>query len=147
MRREYPMHPIIGVGGVIFNGDSVLLALRNQEPGRGQWSLPGGAVELGETLMEALKREIREETSIEIKVGGLIRVLDRIIYDDEKRVRYHYVIVDYWGKMVSGNLQAGSDISEAGFVPLGEISAIGMNKLVVETIFMAVSMRDNPAGG
>jgi mutator protein MutT len=96
MKREYPEHPIMGVGGVIFHDQSVLLVRRNQEPAIGQWSLPGGAVELGETLDEALKREIQEEVSIKIEIGGLVRVLDRIIYDQEKRIRFHYVIADYW---------------------------------------------------
>ena len=97
MKREYPEAPIVGVGGVIFKDSSVLLVKRGQEPGKGQWSLPGGAVELGETLTHALKREILEEASINIEVGGLIRLLDRIVHDRQKRVQYHYVIVDKWG--------------------------------------------------
>jgi ADP-ribose pyrophosphatase YjhB (NUDIX family) len=97
LKREYPKSPIVGVGAVIFDGASVLLAQRGQEPAKGTWSLPGGAVELGEKLVDALKREILEEIGIEIEVGGLVRVLDRIVRDGKKRIQYHYVIVDYWG--------------------------------------------------
>ena len=118
MKREYPESPIVGVGGVIFDGASVLLAKRGHEPAKGTWSLPGGAVELGEKVIDALKREIREEIGIEIQVGGLIRVLDRIIQDEERRIRYHYVIVDYWGWKTSGEPKPGSDTSDICFVPL-----------------------------
>ncbi|MFH1490346.1 MAG: NUDIX domain-containing protein, partial [Pseudomonadota bacterium] len=97
MKREYPESPIVGVGAVIFKDNKVLLVKRAKEPGKGLWSLPGGALELGESLVDGLKREISEEVSIEIEVGGLVRVLDRILRDQEERVRYHYVIVDYWG--------------------------------------------------
>jgi mutator protein MutT len=141
MKREYPEHPIMGVGGVIFHDQSVLLVRRNQEPAIGQWSLPGGAVELGETLDEALKREIQEEVSIKIEIGGLVRVLDRIIYDQEKRIRFHYVIADYWGWMVSGEPHPASDISDARFVSLGQVQKMGVHEEVEETIVMGFDMR------
>jgi len=143
MKREYPESPIIGVGGVIFHEDSVLLVKRAQEPGIGQWSFPGGAVELGETLIEALKREIYEETSLEIEVKGLVRVLDRIITDQEKRVQYHYVIIDYWAWKVSGKLHPASDISDACFVPLNQVQHMGVQQPVEETILMALTLRSN----
>ncbi|MBU2499203.1 MAG: NUDIX hydrolase [Proteobacteria bacterium] len=141
-KREYPDRPIIGVGGVIFDHSSVLLVKRNQEPGKGEWSLPGGAVELGETVVEALKRELREEASIEVEVFGLIRLLDRIVYDRNKRVRYHFVIADYWGEVVSGLPTPGSDISDLCFVPPNEVAKLGVHKDVKETILMAMAMRD-----
>src|SRR3989304_272920 len=97
VRREYPNSPIIGVGAIIFNGDQVLLAKRGQEPGKGLWTLPGGVVELGECLEEAVKREILEELSVEIRICGLVRLLDRIVRDEAGKIRYHYVIADYWG--------------------------------------------------
>ena len=115
MKREYPDRPIIAVAGVIFHDRDVLLALRDQAPGKGQWSLPGGAVELGEPLSAALKREIREEVSIEIEIGGLITLVERIILDSHRAVRFHYVIADYWGWLVSGEPRAGSDIREVRF--------------------------------
>lgn len=142
-KREYPDRPIIGVGGVIFDHSSVLLVKRNQEPGKGEWSLPGGAVELGETVVEALKRELREEASIEVEVFGLIRLLDRIVYDRNKRVRYHFVIADYWGEVVSGLPTPGSDISDLCFVPPNEVAKLGVHKDVKETILMALAMRDD----
>ncbi len=147
MKREYPDSPIVGVGGVIFDGATVLLAKRGQEPAKGTWSLPGGAVELGEKVIEALKREIREEIGIEIGVGGLIRVLDRILRDEDKRIRYHYVIVDYWGWKVSGEAKPGSDTSEICFVPLEEIRKKDIHKEVLETILMAGKLREKGATG
>jgi 8-oxo-dGTP diphosphatase len=142
LKREYPEAPIVGVGGVVFDGALVLLAKRGQEPAKGTWSLPGGAVELGEKAVDALKREIREEIGIEIEVGGLIRVLDRIIQDEEKRIRYHYVIVDYWGWKVSGEAKPGSDTSDICFVPLKEIQKKDIHREVQETILMAVELRE-----
>ena len=142
MKREYPESPIVGVGGVIFDGASVLLAKRGQEPVKGTWSLPGGAVELGEKVIDALKREIREEIGIEIQVGGLIRVLDRIIQDEERRIRYHYVIVDYWGWKTSGEPKPGSDTSDICFVPLEEIQKKDIHREVQETILMAAKLRE-----
>ena len=132
----------MGVGGVIFDGASVLLAKRGQEPAKGTWSLPGGAVELGEKLIDALKREIREEIGIEIQVGGLIRVLDRIVRDEERRVRYHYVIVDYWGWKTSGEPKPGSDTSDICFVPIEEIQKRDIHREVEETILMAAKLRE-----
>ena len=142
MKREYPESPIIGVGGVIFEGASVLLAKRGQEPAKGTWSLPGGAVELGEKVLDALKREIREEVGIQIEVGGLIRVLDRILCYQERRIRYHYVIVDYWGWKISGEPKPGSDTSEICFVPLKDIRKKDIHREVLETILMADRLRE-----
>jgi 8-oxo-dGTP diphosphatase len=142
MKREYPERPIVAVGGIIFHEDTVLLVKRNREPSRGEWSLPGGAVELGERLEEALKREIREEVSIEIGIGGLVRLLDRVLPDREGEVRFHYVIADYWGWRVSGHPHAASDISEAHFVTLKEARKLGIHKEVEATILMGMKMRD-----
>jgi mutator protein MutT len=141
LKREYPDSPIVGVGAVIFDGATVLLAKRGQEPAKGTWSLPGGAVELGEKVVDALKREIREEIGIEIEVGGLVRVLDRILHDEEKKIRYHYVIVDYWAWKVSGEAKPASDTSDICFVPLEEIEKKDIHKDVRETIFMAAELR------
>lgn len=141
VRREYPHSPIVGVGGIIFREERVLLAQRGQDPGKGVWTLPGGVVELGECLEEALKREILEELSVTIRVCGLVRLLDRIILDEAGRVRYHYVIADYWGYAVSGQLRPGSDVTDAGYVPLADVHGLGLQQEVVETILMAVRMR------
>ena len=141
MKRTYPEYPIVGVAAVLFQGDSVLLARRNKEPGKGQWSLPGGAVELGETLEEALRREIREEVSLEIEIGGLVRLIDRILYDEQKRVQYHYVIVDYWGEILSGTPKARSDISEIRFTDLNRLDDETIHEEVKETILQSSDMR------
>ena len=147
MRRQYPEAPIIGVGGVIFRDASVLLVKRDQEPGKGEWSLPGGVVELGETLTDALKREIREEVSINIEIGGLVRLLERIFHDRQKRVQYHYVIADYWGWMISGKLRPESDVSDARFVTLNQLQKMGTHHLVEETIRMAIARRTSQDEG
>jgi 8-oxo-dGTP diphosphatase len=142
MRREYPGAPIVGVGGIVFQGHLVLLAKRAQDPGKGVWTLPGGVVELGETLEDAVKREILEEASITIQIGGLARLLDRIVRDEAGRVQYHYIIADYWAWRVSGELRPGSDISDARFVPLDEVPRMGLHNEVVETILTAARMKD-----
>ena len=123
MKREYPEQPVVAVGAAVFSGSSVLLVQRDQEPGLGQWTLPGGAVELGESLCDAIKRELLEEASIRIGVGGLIKVFDRVDRDLDGGVRYHYVLVDYWGWIVSGTPYPGSDVSKVRMVPLGELDA------------------------
>lgn len=141
MKREYPDHPVVGVGGVIFHENRVLLARRARNPGKGAWSFPGGAVEIGEPVLDALHRELWEEVSIRVEIGGLVRVLDRIQVDENGRVRFHYVIIDYWGWLVSGSLQPGSDVSEAVFTPLDQIRAFEVHHDVEETAFMALAMR------
>jgi len=95
MAREFPSHPIVGVGAVVVDGESVLLIRRGQEPLKGEWSLPGGAVELGETLDAAIVREVREETGLDIAVGPVVEVLDRLRLASDGRVRFHYVLIDF----------------------------------------------------
>jgi 8-oxo-dGTP diphosphatase len=112
------------VGAVILDGDRVLLVQRGQEPLKGQWSLPGGVVEIGETLHEALAREVREETSLEVVVGPVVEVLDSIRRDAEGRAEYHYVIVDYACHLRSGTPSrpvGGTDADEVRWVAIGEL--------------------------
>jgi mutator protein MutT len=110
-RREYPDRPIVGVGAVVIRDGQVLLVQRAQEPLSGKWTLPGGAVELGETLEEAVVRELREETGLEVRVLELVEAFERIARDESDRPRYHYVLLDYLCVPVSGDLLAGSDVS------------------------------------
>ncbi len=122
MKRHYPEQPVIGVGAVIFRQDAVLLVRRGQEPARGSWTLPGGAVEVGETLRAALIRELAEETGLAVEVLGVSAVLERIFRDDGGAVAYHYVLVDFLCRWVGGEPRAASDITAARFVPLAELS-------------------------
>jgi mutator protein MutT len=103
----------VGVGAVIVDEGKVLLVKRKYEPLKGQWSLPGGMVEIGETLETALAREMLEETALRVDVGPVIEVFDRIMRDEERRVRYHFVLIDYLCWPAGGSLQAGSDVEEA----------------------------------
>ncbi|MPZ17941.1 MAG: NUDIX domain-containing protein [Luteitalea sp.] len=110
--RSYPKQPIVGVGAVVIDEGRVLLVRRATEPQAGQWSLPGGRVELGETLTAAVARELHEETGVEIDVGPSVEVLDRIVHDANRRVQYHYVLVDFLCTVRGGTRRAGSDVSE-----------------------------------
>ena len=110
--RAYPSRPIVGAGAVIFVDGRVVLIRRRYEPLAGQWSLPGGTVEIGETLEAAVAREVREETGLLVDVGPVVEVFDRILLDHERKVRYHYVLVDYLCRVVGGRLAHGSDVSD-----------------------------------
>src|SRR5712691_3711390 len=111
--RQDPERPIVGVGGVIVDEGKVVLIRRLYEPLKGHWSLPGGMVEVGEALEAALAREMLEETGLVVDVGPVIEVFDRITRDKQRRVRYHFVLIDYLCWRVTGDLQAGSDVDAA----------------------------------
>lgn len=111
--REYPAHPIVGVSVLVFKDNKILLVQRKREPLKGQWSLPGGVVELGETVRDAAQREIREECHVEIEIIKTLDVLDRIFYDADGRVQYHYILVALLARYKSGELHADSDIEAA----------------------------------
>ncbi len=123
MRREYPDRPVVGVGGVVVRAGAVLLVERAAEPLKGRWTLPGGVVEVGETLEAALVRELREETGLEVRVLELVEVLDRITPDDAQRVRYHYVLLDYLCEPSAGEARAGSDVAAVAWVQPEEFAA------------------------
>lgn len=127
MQREFPEAPLVGVGAVVLETIDdqlcVLLVLRGSEPLKGHWSLPGGLLELGETLTEAVQREVREETGLAVEPLELVELLDRIHRLDEpggKRVRYHYVIADYLCRVTGGALRAGSDADAVRWAPRNE---------------------------
>ncbi len=110
MGREYPEFPIVTVGLIVRRGDRVLIVQRGKEPSKGRWSIPGGAVEVGESLREAGKREVAEECGIEVRVGDLVGVFENIIADGDGRPRYHYVMIDFYADYVKGEVKPSSDV-------------------------------------
>jgi len=116
MRREYPEAPIVGVGAVIVKGDQLLLIRRANEPSRGRWSIPGGTVELGETLAQAAIREVGEECQLEVEIGDVLSTFDMIQRDERGRIRYHYVLIDLAARYVSGEPVAGTDALDVRWV-------------------------------
>jgi ADP-ribose pyrophosphatase YjhB (NUDIX family) len=113
MKREFPELPLVGVGAIIIEGDRVLLVKRAHPPIQGQWSIPGGVLEVGETVREAAVREAREETGLIVEPGELLGVYDRILRDAERRVQYHYVLIDFLCRPVGGEVLAATDAAEA----------------------------------
>lgn len=127
-RREYPERPVVGVGGVVLRDARVLLVQRANEPLAGQWSLPGGAVELGETLEEAVVRELKEETGLVVRVVELVEAFERIIRDASGRSRYHYVLLDYLCQLVEGTARAGSDVQAVAWATPEEFDRYALSE-------------------
>jgi ADP-ribose pyrophosphatase YjhB (NUDIX family) len=143
--REYPERPIVGIGGVIVDAGKVVLIRRKYAPLQGQWSLPGGGVEVGETLEAAVAREMLEETGLDVVVGPVIEVFDRIMRDDEERVRYHYVLIDYLCWPIAGELRAGSDVDAAIWVDPADLPPYRLTAKATAVIERALQLaRDAP---
>ncbi len=134
MSRRFPDRPIVAVGAVIIAPEGVLLVRRGQPPLMGEWSLPGGAVETGETVAAALLREVREETGLNVHVGPLLGVFDRIHHDDQGRVEYHYVLIDFLCTAVGGTLRAGSDTADALWALPSELSDYGLSESAIAVV-------------
>jgi len=124
LKRDYPDRPLLGVGAVIVRNEQVLVVRRSHPPLQGQWSVPGGLVETGETTREALIREIREETSLIVEPLDLVEVFERILRDGDSRVQYHFVVIDYLCRIVSGEACPGTDVSEIRWVPLEKLQEL-----------------------
>ena len=140
--RLYPPRPIVGVGAVIVHEGRVVIVKRRHEPLAGRWSLPGGTLELGETLETGVAREMLEETGLEVEVGPLIGVFDRIITDDEQRVRYHFVLVDYLCWPTGGVLQASSDVEAAALVNPGGLGGYNLTEKAQSVILQALALNE-----
>ena len=132
MRREYPVAPIVAVGVIIREDDRIVLIRRDQEPARGVWTFPGGAVELGESLHDAARREALEETGLRVELGDVVTVIDHVARDEAGRVRYHYVIVDYFARPVGGSLQSATDVSDARWFCLADLDGLDMTEKAEE---------------
>ncbi len=128
MRREYPAAPVIAVGVIIRDGDRMVLVRRDKEPSRGRWTFPGGAVELGESLYDAARREALEETGLHVELGKVASVIDNVVRDGTGRIRYHYVIVDYMARPTGGTLRPGTDVSHARWVRLADLDTLDITE-------------------
>lgn len=145
--REYPERPLVGIGGVIIDCGRTLLIRRGSEPLRGEWSIPGGTLELGETLEQGVAREVLEETGIEVRVLELIEVFDRIYAEDgliaarvQKKPRFHYVIADYLCERIGGEPRAGSDVTDVAFAREDELVKYHLTETATRILKKAFAM-------
>jgi 8-oxo-dGTP diphosphatase len=122
--RRYPKYPLLGVGALIFEGDRILMAQRGRQPLMGLWSLPGGLVETGESLESAIRREVREETGLEVRPLGVLKIFERIMRDADGVPEYHYVLIDYICRVTGGTLCAGDDACCAEWVRRRELNKL-----------------------
>jgi ADP-ribose pyrophosphatase YjhB (NUDIX family) len=135
--RRFPARPVPGVGALIIENDRILLIERGREPLKGYWSLPGGAVETGERLEAALRREVREETGLEVAVLHLIEVFERIMHNADGRPEYHYILMDYICGPTGGTLRAADDASRAEWFSENEITALKITEGTLPVIAKA----------
>ena len=147
MAREYPDRPVVGVGGVVIENGRALLIKRGSEPLLGQWSIPGGTLELGESLQQGVQRELLEETGLEVEVLEMIEAFDRIFLDpaaakveDRSRPKYHYVIVDYLCERLGGEAQAGSDVTEIAYATEAELEKFHLTSTATRVLQRAFAM-------
>jgi ADP-ribose pyrophosphatase len=133
-RRQYPKHPIVGVGVLICKEDRYLLIKRAAEPDAGLWSIPGGLVEVGERIEEAALREAEEETGLKVELIERIGVVDKIIKDLTGELKYHFIIIDYLAKPISGTLKAMDDALDAIWVEKKEFKNYSLTPSLVELL-------------
>ena len=145
--REYPDRPVVGVGGVIIDQGRTVLIRRGSEPLLGEWSIPGGTLEIGETLQQGVARELLEETGIEVRVLDLIEVFDRIYLDnkaaprqDKRKPRFHYVIADYLCERIGGELRAGSDVTDVALAREEELVRFHLTETATRILKKAFAM-------
>jgi ADP-ribose pyrophosphatase YjhB (NUDIX family) len=138
--RRYPDRPVVGVGAVVIDAGSVVLIKRRFEPLAGQWSLPGGTLELGETLAAGVAREVFEETGLDVDVGEVVEVFDRILLDPDARVRYHFVLIDYLCRPRGGTLAAGSDVADARWVRPADLPSFRLTPKATAVVERALAL-------
>ncbi len=141
--REYPARPMVGVGAVVWDGGRVLLARRGKPPAKGSWSLPGGLVELGETVEEAVQREVREECGIEVAVADLLGVFEPLYREPDGRILYHYVVLDFLAHHRGGELHAGDDAADGRWVApadLGKYDLLPATRDMIERALVRVGV-------
>jgi mutator protein MutT len=134
MNREYPDRPFVGVGAIIVENGRVALIKRGHAPAAGEWSIPGGTMEAGETVREAVVREAREETELVVEPGELLGVFDRLLRDPDGRARYHYVLIDFQCRRIGGELKAGGDAAEARWFTAEEVAKLPLPEDTAEVI-------------
>ena len=139
--REYPSRPVVGVGAVVVDRGRVLLVRRGNEPLKGHWSLPGGAVDVGETLRDAIRREVREETGLEVEPRAIVEVLDRISADPDGSTRFHYVLIDFVCDPVGGTLCCASDAAEALWVDISAVADYGLGEPAMTVVHKAIALQ------
>jgi 8-oxo-dGTP diphosphatase len=148
--REYPDRPVVGVGGVVIVDGRALLIRRGSEPLRGQWSIPGGMLELGESLEQGVSRELLEETGLVVRVLELIEVFDRVYFDEKnanpKSPKFHFVIVDYLCERMSGQALAGSDVTHVAYAREDELEDYSLTETAIRILKKAFAMDRLRAG-
>jgi 8-oxo-dGTP diphosphatase len=137
IRREYPVAPLVGVGALIIDGGRIVLVRRGKPPAQGEWSIPGGLVQLGETLNEAVAREALEETGLEVRPEVMVELLERIFPDEQGRTRYHYVLADFSCRVIGGTLLAGSDAAEARWACREDLERFNLAPITMKVIVKA----------
>lgn len=143
MKREYPDFPLVGVGAIIIDDGRVLLVKRGHPPLAGEWSIPGGVLEVGETLREAAIREAREETCLTVEPADLLGVYDRVLRDDEGRILYHYVLIDFLCRRVSGEARAADDADEVRWFTPEETGKLALPEDTAEVIRLGFQKADS----
>lgn len=138
--REYPDRPIVAVGGLVVRDGRVLLVQRGREPSAGRWTIPGGAVLVGERLQEAVVRELREECGVQVEVGPVVEVLDRVVRDAAGRIQFHYVIVDYLARWVAGEPRAGSDAAAVRWLTQEEWAGLPLTEGLGPVLLRALAL-------
>ncbi len=140
MGRRYPERPVVGVGGVVLAGGEVLVVKRGAEPSKGLWSIPGGAVETGESLAQACAREVAEETGLEVSVGPVVEIIERLLRDEQGRVEYHYVLIDFVCSSPRREPQAADDAADARWASLDSLEGLGLTPDTRQVILKAARM-------